>query len=259
MEHAPGQCALPQAARRRAPALDHRRRNPITGSAVDDHGRLIDPSEGCNHFVGRRGRRSAVEVGACDRQRSQQLAQGHHHRMIGPTHADRLAGSRWPAQIDGEPGSPRHDQRQRTRPEPSGQLGSSRLEPASHHRHLILPGHQDGERDVVRPALQREQACHRLWLGRVDGETVDGVRGHSHDIAVRQCGGRTRQGRCITRGQDHLAALAKVLAAYGAGLRKAIGTSDKLGDEVTADLFTGMAGDNDKNLWLVEAHLQADR
>jgi starvation-inducible DNA-binding protein len=63
----------------------------------------------------------------------------------------------------------------------------------------------------------------------------------------------------ITRGQDHLAALAKVLAAYGAGLRKAIGTSDKLGDEVTADLFTGMAGDNDKNLWLVEAHLQADR
>ncbi|MEY4762236.1 MAG: hypothetical protein RLZZ200_2092 [Pseudomonadota bacterium] len=32
----------------------------------------------------------------------------------------------------------------------------------------------------------------------------------------------------------------------------------KAGDEVTADLFTGMTGDIDKQLWLVEAHLQAD-
>ena len=62
----------------------------------------------------------------------------------------------------------------------------------------------------------------------------------------------------ISRGQDHLVALAKVLAANGASLRKAIGASAKIGDEVTADLFTGMAADNDKTLWLVEAHLQAD-
>jgi starvation-inducible DNA-binding protein len=62
----------------------------------------------------------------------------------------------------------------------------------------------------------------------------------------------------ITRGKDHLGALAKVLSAYGANLRKAIGTADKAGDEVTADVFTGMAGETDKNLWLVEAHLQAD-
>ena len=49
-----------------------------------------------------------------------------------------------------------------------------------------------------------------------------------------------------------------MLAAYGAGLRQAIATSQKADDDVTADLFTGMAGDADKSLWLVEAHLQAD-
>ena len=62
----------------------------------------------------------------------------------------------------------------------------------------------------------------------------------------------------ITSGTEHLLALAKVLAAYGAGLRQAIATSQKADDDVTADLFTGMAGDADKSLWLVEAHLQAD-
>lgn len=62
----------------------------------------------------------------------------------------------------------------------------------------------------------------------------------------------------ISRGSDHLAALADRLAVYGAGLRRAIGAAGRAGDEVTADLFTGMAGDIDKQLWLVEAHLQAD-
>ena len=62
----------------------------------------------------------------------------------------------------------------------------------------------------------------------------------------------------LTRGRDHVEAVAQRLAAYGAGLRKAIGAADKAGDDVTADLFTGMTGDIDKQLWLVEAHLQAE-
>ena len=62
----------------------------------------------------------------------------------------------------------------------------------------------------------------------------------------------------LTRGSDHVAAVAQRLAAYGAGLRKSIGAAGQAGDEVTADLFTGMTGDIDKQLWLVEAHLQAE-
>jgi starvation-inducible DNA-binding protein len=62
----------------------------------------------------------------------------------------------------------------------------------------------------------------------------------------------------IVRGADHLDALARALSAYGAALRKAIDGAGKAGDEVSADLFTGMTGDIDKQLWLVEAHLQAD-
>ena len=37
-------------------------------------------------------------------------------------------------------------------------------------------------------------------------------------------------------------------------MRAAIGESDEMGDAVTADLFTGVARDLDKQLWFVEAH-----
>lgn len=62
----------------------------------------------------------------------------------------------------------------------------------------------------------------------------------------------------ITRGADHVDALSRALGIYGAGLRKSIRAAAKAGDEVTADLFTGMTGDIDKQLWFIEAHLQAD-
>jgi starvation-inducible DNA-binding protein len=62
----------------------------------------------------------------------------------------------------------------------------------------------------------------------------------------------------ITRGTDHVDALSKAFSAYGAALRKSIGAAAKAGDEVTADLFTGMTGDIDKQLWFLEAHQQAD-
>lgn len=61
----------------------------------------------------------------------------------------------------------------------------------------------------------------------------------------------------ITTGTAHLTALAAALARYGAGLRAAIDSADKLGDKVTSDLYTGLAADIDKQLWFVEAHLQA--
>ena len=41
--------------------------------------------------------------------------------------------------------------------------------------------------------------------------------------------------------------------------RKAIDEAAKAGDADTSDLFTGISRGADKSLWLLEAHLQADR
>ena len=56
--------------------------------------------------------------------------------------------------------------------------------------------------------------------------------------------------------KDHVAAVSERLAAFGAFVRRAIDAADEAGDKVTADLFTGVSRQIDKDLWLVEAHLQ---
>jgi starvation-inducible DNA-binding protein len=58
-------------------------------------------------------------------------------------------------------------------------------------------------------------------------------------------------------GKDHLEALAARLAGFGKAVRAAIDESDKMGDADTADLFTGISRAIDKDLWFLEAHLQA--
>jgi starvation-inducible DNA-binding protein len=63
----------------------------------------------------------------------------------------------------------------------------------------------------------------------------------------------------LSEGRGHLEALAGALARFGKHVRKAIDDTGKAGDADTSDLFTGLSRDADKNLWLVEAHLQADR
>lgn len=63
----------------------------------------------------------------------------------------------------------------------------------------------------------------------------------------------------ITEGVAHVRALADVLASFGKKVREAIGESGELGDADTADLFTQVSRDVDKNLWLLEAHLHANR
>jgi starvation-inducible DNA-binding protein len=63
----------------------------------------------------------------------------------------------------------------------------------------------------------------------------------------------------ITEGTAHLKALSAALAALGAKVRAAIGEADALGDADTADLFTGISRDLDKQLWFLEAHLHAKR
>lgn len=63
----------------------------------------------------------------------------------------------------------------------------------------------------------------------------------------------------ISEGLAHVDALSAALADYGAKLRAAIETADRLGDADTADLFTGISRETDKYLWFLEAHLHAQR
>lgn len=61
----------------------------------------------------------------------------------------------------------------------------------------------------------------------------------------------------ITQGEDHVRAVVKRLAKLAANVRAAIDKSDELGDKSTADLFTEVSRQADKDLWFLEAHLQA--
>ena len=61
----------------------------------------------------------------------------------------------------------------------------------------------------------------------------------------------------ITSGPQHLEALSSALAAFGASVRQAIDESAGFGDADTADLFTEVSRETDKQLWFLEAHLQS--
>lgn len=58
-------------------------------------------------------------------------------------------------------------------------------------------------------------------------------------------------------GMETVAVIADQLAAYGAAVRSASDVAGSLDDQSTADLFTEVSRAIDKNLWFVEAHLQA--
>ncbi|HET6492359.1 MAG TPA: DNA starvation/stationary phase protection protein Dps [Burkholderiales bacterium] len=63
----------------------------------------------------------------------------------------------------------------------------------------------------------------------------------------------------IAAGMEHSAALADRLASFGKAVREAIDRTAEYGDADTTDLFTEVSRAIDKQLWFVEAHLQADR
>ena len=60
----------------------------------------------------------------------------------------------------------------------------------------------------------------------------------------------------VTRGEDHVEAMANALASFGKKVRSAIDKTGKAGDADTADIFTEISRDVDKYLWFVEAHNQ---
>ena len=79
--------------------------------------------------------------------------------------------------------------------------------------------------------------------------------------------GTTRQSAAASRlgeydllavdGEDHVRALARQVAAVATAVRAGIQESAALGDPTTSDLFTEVSRALDKDLWLLEAHLQA--
>ena len=60
----------------------------------------------------------------------------------------------------------------------------------------------------------------------------------------------------ISAEADHVRAVADRLAAFGKLAREAIDAADEAEDIASADLFTGVSRQVDKDLWFVEAHLQ---
>jgi starvation-inducible DNA-binding protein len=62
----------------------------------------------------------------------------------------------------------------------------------------------------------------------------------------------------ISSGPDTIEALSSALATFGKGVRKAIDEAEEFGDADTADLFTQISRSIDKDLWFVEAHIQAE-
>lgn len=61
----------------------------------------------------------------------------------------------------------------------------------------------------------------------------------------------------ITDGAAHVDALSTALADFGRLVRQNIDDAGNLGDQGTADLFTEISREIDKNLWFVEAHIQS--
>ncbi|TLY97247.1 MAG: hypothetical protein E6K38_04700 [Gammaproteobacteria bacterium] len=63
----------------------------------------------------------------------------------------------------------------------------------------------------------------------------------------------------ISEGLAHVDALSAALAAFGAKVRAGIDEAARLADADSADLFTGISRETDKDLWFLEAHLHAKR
>lgn len=59
----------------------------------------------------------------------------------------------------------------------------------------------------------------------------------------------------VTAEKEHVKLLSARMSAFGKLAREAINAADEAGDKDTADLFTGVSRQMDKDLWFVEAHL----
>src|SRR5690349_14288183 len=68
--------------------------------------------------------------------------------------------------------------------------------------------------------------------------------------------GGTAHGTATT-GTEHVRALSRNVANFAEYVREAIDKTDEIGDKSTADVFTEISRRVDKDLWFLQAHLQA--
>jgi starvation-inducible DNA-binding protein len=90
-------------------------------------------------------------------------------------------------------------------------------------------------------------------------ERITGLGGKAFGT-IRQAAGSTTLEEYpaeITGSMEHVAALADRVAAASNVMREAIDQSDDLEDKGTADIFTEIVRQLDKDLYFLEAHLQA--
>jgi starvation-inducible DNA-binding protein len=59
-------------------------------------------------------------------------------------------------------------------------------------------------------------------------------------------------------GEQHVRALSQRIAVFANSCREAIDQTDELEDKGTADVFTEIVRQADKDLWFLEAHIQAE-
>jgi starvation-inducible DNA-binding protein len=85
--------------------------------------------------------------------------------------------------------------------------------------------------------------------------------GGNADGTARQAAERSSLDEYSTGGsggsQDHVQAVADVLAAFGRSAREAIDIALDANDQDTSDIFIEISRGTDKWLWMVEAHLQS--
>ena len=60
----------------------------------------------------------------------------------------------------------------------------------------------------------------------------------------------------ISDGTDHINAVAVRLAAFGKHVREMVDRTAALGDIGTADIYTEISRESDKQLWFIESHIQ---
>jgi starvation-inducible DNA-binding protein len=86
--------------------------------------------------------------------------------------------------------------------------------------------------------------------------TLGGVaNGTTREAAARS--GLKEADLSAADGPSQLKWLVHNVAHHANALREAVNASDDLEDKITADLFTSITRDLDKDLWFLEAHLQA--
>lgn len=123
------------------------------------------------------------------------------------------------------------------------------------HAHWNVKG-----RDFYQLHLLFDQlaACPLEWSDLI-AERVAILGGYASGT-VRMAAANTRLQEFptdATEGLEHVRALVAAYANYCASTREAIAKTEKLGDPTTTDLLTEVSRDADKNLWFLEAHLQA--